>query len=182
MCMNSSEAASYDREYVSNNKAMRKRAFGEERACAIIADNLIAIAEGNAPTEVRLHLESCERCARLTRGFIRAWRDIAPPMEENVSPSFFPRLMERIDAHRGHLLGRRLGISVVRRFLRPVAVAALFAAGVFAGYEVGRIPREEAAAQEAVSPVVLAALESIPRGSVADFYIAYPILDKEEKQ
>ena len=182
MCVNSSEAASYDREYVSNNKEMRKRAFGEKRACAIIAANLIAIAEGKAPTEVRLHLESCERCARLTQGFVRAWRDIAPPLEENVSPFFFPRLMERIAAHRDLPMGRKLGISVIRRFSRPVAVAALFAAGIFAGYQVGRIPMTEAAVQEAVSPVVLAVLESIPQGSVADFYIAYPILAKEEKQ
>jgi hypothetical protein len=157
-------------------------AANNKETCAIVAAHLVAIADGNAPPEVRRHLESCAGCARLARGFVRAWRDIAPPAEENVSPAFFPRLMERIAADHDLAARREHGAPAALRFLKPVAVAALFAAAIFAGYEVGRTPKREVAAEEAVSPVVLAVLESIPRGSVADFYVTHPISEKEEKQ
>ncbi len=151
-----------------------------EARCAIVAAHLVEIAEGNAPPEVRRHLESCEGCALLARGFVRAWRDIAPPGEESASPSFFPRLMERIVADRALAAGRESGLRTAWRFLKPVAAAAFFAGAVFAGFEIGRSPSKGAAAEAAVSPVVLAGLETIPSGTVADFYVAHPVSEKEE--
>lgn len=152
-----------------------------KEACAVVAAHLVAIADGNAPPEARAHLESCEGCARLAREFVRAWRDIAPPVEENVSPGFFPGLLVRIAAARIPASSRARLAPAALRFLRPVAVAALFAGAVGAGYEVGRTPAREVASEDAVSPVVLAAMESIPRGSVADFYVAHPVSEEEEK-
>ncbi len=152
-----------------------------KKACVVVAAHLVEIADGNAPPEVRAHLESCEDCARLVREFVRAWRDLTPPVEETVSPGFFPGLMSRIAAAKAPAASREHRAPSAWRFLRPVAAAALFAAAVFAGYEVGRTPVRGVASEETVSPVVLAVLESIPQGSVADFYVTHPVSEKEEK-
>ena len=88
--------------------------------------------------------------------------------------------MARIAAAEAPAASRAHRAPAAWRFLRPVAVAALFAAAVFAGYEVGRTPAREVASEEAVSPVVLAVLESIPQGSVADFYVTHPVSEKED--
>lgn len=152
----------------------------DKKTCATVAAHLVAITEGHAPDEIRRHLEACEGCARLARGFAAAWRDPAPPGEENASPSFFPRLMDRIAADRALGAGRGIGLQTAWRFLKPAAAAALFVGAVFAGFLVGSPPSRAAATEAAVSPVVLAGLESIPPGSAADFYVAHPVSAKEE--
>lgn len=155
-------------------------ALSKKKTSAIIDDHLIAIAEKGMPQDVRIHLESCERCAFLVQRFVHAWQNIAPSVERVSSPSFLPQLMERIEAYDKLTMHRKNTIFAAWRILRLLAATAVLLAGIFAGYEVGKISMTEVAPEKSVSLLVLDSLESIPRGSVADFYVSYQISEKEE--
>jgi len=168
-------AASFDLNPVSKGIEMKKDKLGKSRACAFIRSHLISVAEkevsGVVPPDVQNHLDSCPECASLVQQFSRAWEDPAPLADTQHSPAFFPRLIERIEAGDELRPGRRGVLAIAWRVLRPAAITAIFLGGIFAGHELGTrditIPPPEAA----FAGQLLESFESIPPGSVADFYV-----------
>ena len=154
---------------------MKKDKSGKSKACAFIRSHLIYLAEkditGVEFPGVQDHLDSCPECASLIRQFVEAWENPAPYADTRPSPSFFPRLIERIEAEEELRPGQRGVLAIAWRVLRPAALAAIFLGGIFAGHELGKgdetIPPPEAA----FAAQLLESFESIPPGSVADFYV-----------
>ncbi len=154
---------------------MRKDKPNNDSMCSFIRSHLIALAEkdfsGEAFSCVQDHLGSCPECASLVRQFSKVWGDPAPLEDAQPSPSFYPGIIERIEAEDKSQPGKWGMLAVAWRILRPAAVAAIFLAGIFAGHELGKrdgtIPPYEAA----FAGQLLESFESIPPGSVADFYV-----------
>src|SRR4030042_2816961 len=107
----SAGAASFEPHPVSKGVEMKKDNSGRNGACVFIRSHLISIAErdstGAAFPGIRDHLDSCPECASLVQQFSRAWETPAPPEDAQPSPTFFPRLIERIEAGEKPLPGRR---------------------------------------------------------------------------
>lgn len=149
-------------------------------ACDIILDNLIALAEGSSPEDVRIHLESCPDCVLVAERFSRAWGNVGPAMAMEPSASLLLGVLQRIESD------ARLSSRLTRTFaafwrrLRPVAAAATLLAGILAGYEMGKPASRGPAPKDSVSLLLLENVESIPKGSVADFYVGKKISEKEE--
>jgi predicted anti-sigma-YlaC factor YlaD len=154
---------------------MKKDKSGKSRACAFIRSHLISVVEKDVsevvPPDVKNHLDSCPECASLVQQFSRAWEAPAPLADTQHSPAFFPRLIERIEAGDGLRPGRRGVLAIAWRVLKPAALATIFLGGIFAGHELGKrditIPPPEAP----FAGQLLESFESIPPGSVADFYV-----------
>jgi hypothetical protein len=163
---------------------MKNTGSGKNKACAFIRSHLISVAEkdiaGAASPDVQNHLDSCPECASLVQQFSRAWENPAPPADAQPSPSFFPRLIERIKADEELRPGRRGPLTVVWRVLRPAAVAAVFLGGIFAGYEVGKAGKNIPSPEGSFAGRFLDSFDNIPRGSVADFYISRQNSKKED--
>jgi len=163
---------------------MKKDKLGGDGACAFIRSHLISIAEkdvtGAAFSGIRDHLDSCPECTSLVQQFSKTWENPALPADSQPSPSFFPRLIERIEANEKPLPGRGGVLTIAWRVLRPVAIAAIFLGGIFAGHELGKrditIPPPEAA----FAGQLLESFESIPPSSVADFYVNRQNSKKED--
>lgn len=156
---------------------------GGNKACAFIRGHLISVVEdhaaGTAPRDIRDHLDSCPDCASLVLRFSRAWEDPALPADAKPAPSFFPGLVERIEAGEKPRPGRPGVLAVAWRILRPAAVAAIFLGGIFAGHELGRGERTIPPPEAAFSGRLLESFESIPPGSAADFYVNRQYSEKE---
>lgn len=154
---------------------MIKGNSGRNRACAFIRSHLISIAEKNfagaALAGVQDHLDSCPECASLVQQFSRAWENPAPPEDTQPSPTFFPRLLERIEAEEELRHGRRGVLAIAWRVLRPAALAAIFLGGIFAGHELGRKDKTIPPPEASFAARLVESFEIIPRGSVADFYV-----------
>ncbi|MEN6311470.1 MAG: hypothetical protein ABFD80_08035 [Acidobacteriota bacterium] len=155
---------------------MKKNKPGRDGACSFIRNHLISIAEkdaaGAAFPDLQGHLDSCPECASLVRQFARAWENPAPPEDVQASPSFFPRLIERIEAEEKPRPGGRGALAAAWRILRPAAVAAVFLAGLFAGHELGKRDPAVPSSEVAFAGQVVESFDSIPPRSVADFYVA----------
>ncbi|MGB8958373.1 MAG: hypothetical protein WCC00_05115 [Candidatus Aminicenantales bacterium] len=153
-------------------------------ACAFIRSHLISIAEkdiaGAAFPGVQDHLDSCPECALLVRQFSRAWEDLARPEDAQPSPSFFPRIIERIEAEETARPGRRDALAIAWRILRPAAVAAIFLGGILAGHELGKTDKAIPPPEAAFAGQLLESFESIPQGSVADFFVSRQSPKKED--
>ena len=162
---------------------MRKDKPSSDSACSFIRSHLVAISEIDVPGEafpgVQNHLESCPECASLVQHFSRAWEDPAPQEDTKPSASFFPRLIERIEAEERPRAGRQGALALAWRVLKPAAVAAIFLGGIFAGHELGKRDRAILAPEAAFSGQVLESFENIPSGSVADFYVSRQNPEKE---
>ena len=160
---------------------MKKDKPDRDSACSFIRSHLVAIAEIDVPGEafpgVQDHLGSCPECASLVQQFSRAWEDPATQEDIKPSPSFFPRLIERIEAEERPRAGRQGALAW--RVLKPAAVAAIFLGGIFAGHELGKRDRAILAPEAAFSGQVLESFENIPSGSVADFYVSRQNPEKE---
>jgi len=154
---------------------MKKRNSGRNSACAFIRSHLISIAEkditGVAFARVQDHLDSCPECASLVQQFSRAWGNPVLPADTQPAPSFFPRLIERIEAEGELRPGQRGVLAIAWRVLRPAAVAAIFLGGIFAGYEMGKRNKTLPPPETIFADQLLDSFEIIPRGSVADFYV-----------
>ncbi len=163
---------------------MKKDKRGGNGACAFIRSHLISIAEkdiaGAAFPGVQDHLDSCPECASLVRQFSKAWGDPAPLEDAQPSPSFYPRIIERIGAEEKPQPGKRGTLAVAWRILRPVAVAAIFLGGIFAGHELGKRDKTIPLPEAAFAGQLLESFESIPPGSVADFYVSRQNSEKED--
>lgn len=163
---------------------MKKTGSGRNKSCAFIRSHLISAAEKNiagaVSPDIQNHLDSCPECALLVQQFSRAWENPAPPADAQPSPSFFPRLIERIKADEELRPGRRGLLTVVWRILRPAAVAAVFFGGIFAGYEVGKAGKNIPSPEGSFAGRFLDSFDNIPRGSVADFYISRQNSKKED--
>lgn len=163
---------------------MKKDKPGRNRACSFIRSHLIAIAEkdfsGEAFSGVQDHLDSCPECASFVRQFSKAWEDPAPPEDVQPSPSFYPRIIERIEAGEETRPGRRGTLAIFWRILRPAAVAAIFLGGIFAGHELGKRDKMIPPPEAAFAGQLLETFESIPPGSVADFYVNHRSSTKED--
>jgi len=180
----SSAAASFNGDPVSNTKEMKKVASDNKRACAFIQSHLISIAEKEiekvTPLEIRDHLDSCPGCALLVQRFARAWQNMALQEETRPTPSFFSNLIKRIEAYEELSSGRRGIVAAAWRILRPVAAAAVFLGGILAGNEMGKTEKVPAALEESFTGRFLDSIDSIPKGSVADFYVSHQNLEKED--
>ena len=165
---------------------MKKDKPGSDSACSFIRSHLIAIAEkdfsGEAFPGVQDHLDSCPECASLVQQFSRAWEDPAPPEDAQPSPSFFPRLIERIEAEEKPQPGKRGTLAIAWRILRPAAIAAIFLGGIFAGHELGKRDKMIPPSEAAFAGQLLESFKSIPPGSVADFYINRQNSKKEDPE
>jgi len=155
---------------------MKKDKPGKNGACAFIRSHLISIAEGDVPKVVfpgvENHLDSCPECASLVRQFSRAWEeDPVRPEEIHPSPAFFPGLAEMIEAEEKSLPGRPSVLAIAWRVLRPAAIAAIFLGGIFAGNEMGKRDKTIPPPEAPFAGKLLDSFESIPPGSVADFYV-----------
>ena len=154
---------------------MRKDKPSSDSTCSFIRSHLITLAEkdfsGEAFSHVQDHLDSCPDCASLVRQFSKAWGDPAPPADAQPSPSFYPRIIARIEAEEKSPPGKRGRLAVAWRILRPVAVAAIFLGGIFAGHELGKGDKTIPLPEAAFAGQMLESFESIPPGSVADFYV-----------
>lgn len=130
--------------------------------------------------EIQNHLDSCPECALIVQQFVRAWKNLAP--QEKVPPSavFFPNLIKRIETYEQQRSGRKGILWAARRILRPVAVAAIILGGIFAGNKMGKTEKIPATPEESLTGRYLDSFENIPRDSVADFYIRYQNLRKED--
>lgn len=163
---------------------MKKTGSDRNKSCAFIRSHLISVAEkdiaGAASPDVQNHLDSCPECALLVQQFSRAWENPVPPADIQPSPSFFPRLIERIKADEELRPGRRGPLTVVWRILRPAVVAAIFLGGIFAGYEVGKAGKNIPSPEGSFAGRLLDSFDDIPRGSVADFYISRQNSKKED--
>jgi predicted anti-sigma-YlaC factor YlaD len=163
---------------------MKKSASGRIKACAFIQSNLISIAEkeieGATPLEIQNHLDSCPECAFLVQRFVRAWKNLVPQEEVRPTPAFFPNLIKRIEAYEDLRSGRKGILTAAWRILRPVAVAAVFLGGIFAGNEMGKTGKIPPMPEESFTGRFLDSFENIPRGSVADFYVSHQNLKKED--
>jgi predicted anti-sigma-YlaC factor YlaD len=162
---------------------MKKDKPGRDSACSFIRSHLVAIAEkdvaGEAFPGVQDHLGSCPECASLVQQFSRAWEDPAPQEDTKSSPSFFPLLIERIEAEERSRSGRQGALAVAWRVLKPAAVAAIFLGGIFAGHELGKRDRAILPPETAFSGQALKSFVNIPPGSVADFYVSRQNSEKE---
>jgi hypothetical protein len=154
---------------------MRIDKSGTRRACAFIRSHLISIAEkditGAAFPGVQDHLNSCPECASLIRQFAEAWENPALSPDTQPSPSFFPRLIERIEAGEELWPGQRGVLAIAWRVLRPAALAVIFLGGIFAGHELGKRDETIPPPEATFAAQLLENFESIPPGSVADFYV-----------
>jgi len=168
-------AASFDPNPVSKGVEMKKDKLGADGACVFIRSHLISIAEkdltGAAFSSIQDHLDSCPECASLVQQFTRAWENPAPLADTQPSPAFFPRLIERIEAEEELRSGRRGVLAIAWRVLKPAALAAIFLGGIFAGHEMGKRDKTVPPPAASFAYQLLDSLESIPPGSVADFYV-----------
>jgi len=162
---------------------MKKGNSVREGACAFIRSHLISIAEkditGAAPASVQDHLDSCPECALLVQQFSRAWENPVPPENTQLSPTFFPRLLDRIETEEELRQGRRGVLALAWRVLRPAALAAIFLGGIFAGHELGKRDKTISPPEASFAVQLAESFEIIPRGSVADFYVSHQGSKKE---
>lgn len=100
--------------------------------------------------------------------------------ETRPTPSFFPELIKRIEAYEELSPGRKGILAAAWRILGPVAAAAVFLGGIFAGNEMGKTEKVPAALEESFTGRFLDSIDSIPKGSVADFYVSHQNLEKED--
>lgn len=153
-------------------------------ACSFIRSRLIAIAEkefsGEAFSDVQAHLDSCPECASLVRQFSKAWEDPAPSEDARPSPSFYPRIIERIEAEEKPQPGKPGTLAIFWRILRPATVAAIFLGGILAGHELGKRDKLIPPPEAAFAAQLLETFESIPPGSAADFYVNHQSSTKED--
>lgn len=163
---------------------MKKIATGSDRACAFIRDHLLSIAEkeieGAVSPDIRNHLDSCSECGLLVQRVARAWKSWALPEKTPPAPSFFPGLIERIEAYEESRSPRGGIVAAAGRILRPVALAAVFLGGIFAGFEMGKAGRNRPSPGESLAGRFLDSFENIPPGSVADFYVSRQSSKKED--
>jgi hypothetical protein len=158
---------------------------GRDDACSFIRSRLISIAEkdaeGAAFPDLQGHLDSCPECASLVRQFSIAWENPAPSEDAQPSPAFFPLLIERIEAEeRSSRTGRPVALVLAWRILRPAAVAAIFLGGIFAGHELVKRDETAPSSEVAFAGPLVESFESIPPGSVADFYVTRHDSKKED--
>ena len=162
---------------------MKNDKLSGDAACKFIQNHLISVAE-DGPTGVtfpglRGHLDSCPECAALVRRFSEAWEDPDTSLGLEPSPDFFQGLIRRVEAEEGSYPGRPGVLANAWRLLRPATVTVLLLAGMFAGHELGK-KRQPILAPEAVfADRVLQSFDSIPPGSVADFYVSRQRSGKE---
>jgi hypothetical protein len=163
---------------------MKKENPGGNGGCAFIQSHLISVIEENTAgalsPDIQEHLDSCPECAKLVRQFSRGWENPAPPENAQPSPSFFPRLIVRIEAEEKPRPGGRRALAIAWRILRPAAVAAIFLGGIFAGHEMGKAGKPLPSPKEHFADRLVDSFENIPRGSVADFYVNRQNLSKED--
>jgi len=162
---------------------MKKNKPAGNGGCSFIRSHLISIAENDAAGAafpgLQVHLDSCPECAWLVRQFSKAWENPAPSEEAQPSPAFFAGLIERIEAEEKPGHGRRSALVTAWRILRPAALAAVFLGGIFAGHELGKRDRAVPPSQAAFAGPLVESFDSIPPGSVADFYVARQSSKKE---
>jgi len=177
-------AASFDPNPVSKGIEMKKDKSGKSRACAFIRSHLVSIAEkdttGATFPGVQDHLDSCPECGSLVQQFSMAWENPAPLADAQPSPSFFPRLIERIEAEEELRPGQRGVLTIAWRVLRPVAAATVFLGGILAGYEMGKAGKTLPALKEPFADRLVDSFKNIPGGSVADFYVNRQNSTKED--
>ncbi len=165
---------------------MKRDKAGRDGQCAFVRSRLISVAEGSLPDAERAalegHLVSCPECASLVRLFSGAWANPAAPRGPEPSPGFLAGLIGRIEAEEDRCSVRPGVLALVRKALRPAAVAALFAAGIFAGHEMARKPAAASPPEAAFADRLLQSFENIPPGSAADFYVSRPVSGKEGRQ
>ena len=154
---------------------MKKGNSKRNRACDFIRSHIISVIEesdaGALSLDIQNHMDSCPECASLVQQFSRAWGNPVPPADTQPAPSFFPRLIERIEAEGELRPGQRGVLAIAWRVLRPAAVAAIFLGGIFAGYEMGKRNKTLPPPETIFADQLLDSFEIIPRGSVADFYV-----------
>ncbi|MDH7513926.1 MAG: zf-HC2 domain-containing protein [Clostridiales bacterium] len=160
--------------------------MNRKKACRAVERNLVEMAENHLDKKTRQklkeHLEQCERCARLSRSFSRAWQTVFFQEEAGFSPASLVNLMRRVTAYDEHSSRWQEILYPAWRFLRPALMTLLLLAGIFAGHQLGKISPERGRPEDSFARRLLGTLEDIPRGSVADFYISRQILEKEKSQ
>ncbi len=148
---------------------------GRNGACAFIRRHLISVVEedlsGAVLSRVKDHLTSCPECAWLVQRFSEAWEGPALPPDLRPSPAFLFGLIEMIETGEKPRSGRMGALAIARQFLRPAIIAAIFLGGIFAGYEMGRRDRTFSPPELFWAGQWLDSFESIPPGSIADFYV-----------
>jgi anti-sigma factor RsiW len=144
--------------------------------CRELEKHLWAVAEANVPPDekvaVEIHLARCDDCRTLAAEWTSLIRQANEVNDVETSPYFFARLKGRIEAHEA---GQG---ETSRRFLprmlqwKSLAVAASLVLGVGAGVRLGDAvaARQSTEAPEVGSEeyLFLAALDSVPHGSLAE--------------
>jgi len=165
---------------MKNDKPVRKG------ACAFVRGHLVSLAEGSlagaALARAEDHLASCPECASLARRFAEAWKDPALMPDSRPSPALLAGIIGMIESGRMRRPGPAGVFAIIRRSRKPAAVAALFLGGIFAGYEMGRGKKTVPPPESVWAGQWLDSFESIPPGSIADFYIQRPGSGKESRQ
>jgi predicted anti-sigma-YlaC factor YlaD len=155
--------------------------------CKKVEKNLIDLIESKLPevlkVEIEDHLRSCLKCARLFRQFSLSWEAIAKKERKSPSASFWPALVERIQAAERPQLVRYRILAGVKNSLRPAIITLILLAGVFFGYYLGQVPQgvEEPAFGKEYFEEYFEAFEDFPPGSGGDFYLNI-IREQEEMQ
>jgi hypothetical protein len=85
-----------------------------------------------------------------------------------------------IEADERSLPSRPGVFSIAWRFLKPAAVAAIFLGGIVAGHEMGKRDKTVIPPEAPFADKLLNSFESIPPGSIADFYVNRQIPMKED--
>jgi len=160
--------------------------LNRKKACRVVERNLVEMAENlldkKTHQKLREHLEHCERCASLSRSFSRAWQAVFFKEEPCFSPASLVNLMRMVTAYDKRSSRWQEIFYSAWRFLRPSLITVLLLAGIFAGHQLGKISPERSRSEGSFARRLLATLEDIPKGSLADFYISQQILEKEKSK
>jgi hypothetical protein len=118
------------------------------------------------------------------KSFAHAWEGLSTKEKFELSETFWPELLAKIEAsEKSQPLLEKI-IAGFRNSLRPAAVSLILLFGVFIGYHLGTTPRPETSQSEMSSQYIeqyLLDFQDIPYGSVGDFFTKYEIPIQEEK-
>jgi predicted anti-sigma-YlaC factor YlaD len=146
------------------------RAF-ERDAVALNRDEL---SPGQV-TSMKEHLNRCEKCRKLSAALAEVAQEVQELGSAELSPRFWPELRKQIE-EADRLRGGSVSWAAMTLRLRPVAVAAGLAFGIWAGVWLGDAYVTSSSAvvvpegEQELLPY-LAVLDDVPRGSFAEMIV-----------
>jgi hypothetical protein len=126
------------------------------------------------------HLALCPKCNRLVRSFTHAWEELSSAEKQIPSESFWPDLLEKVQASEKQVPIREKIIRGFRNSLRPVTVSLILLISVLIGYQLGNRPGMDTTLPEPYIEQYVQDFQDFPEGSVSDFFMKYEFSLEEE--